>query len=202
MEIIKYQHACFVVTKNDQSIVVDPGGLSSDFVVPQHVIAIVVTHVHGDHWAAEQLEKMPGVPIYTVDDAVDTMKEAGISATTVVPSQRITIGDFTLQFTGGEHALIHPDTPMCHNLGVLIDNGDVYYPGDSFADPGMQVTTLALPIAAPWMKTAEGMDYLGKLKPSRAFPTHDGVLSEAGKQFIDSWMRQAAEKAGVVYEQL
>ncbi len=202
MEITKYGHACFVATKNNESIVVDPGRLSPDFAAPEHAVAVVVTHMHGDHWTVEQLRKLQGVPVYTVDDAAAAMKEAGIEATIVKPGDEISVGGFTMKFTGGEHALIHPDTPICHNVGVLINNGKVYYPGDSFADPGIAVETLALPIAAPWMKTAEGMDYLMQLKPARAFPTHDGVLSDAGKQFVDNWMRQAAEKAGTEYARL
>ncbi len=72
---------------------------------------------------------------------------------------------------------------MCQNVGVLIDNGEVYYPGDSFAEPGMPVKTLALPIAAPWMKTSEAMDFLTHVKPERAFPTHDAILSTPAAGF-------------------
>lgn len=50
MNITKFEHACFVVTKNDQSIVVDPGVLSPDFQAPEHPVAVVITHLHPDHW--------------------------------------------------------------------------------------------------------------------------------------------------------
>lgn len=81
-------------------------------------------------------------------------------------------------------------------------NEEIYYPGDSFAEPGAPVKTLALPIAAPWMKTSEGMDFLTKLKPECAFPTHDAILSDAGKGFVDNWIKMAAEKAGTKYDRL
>lgn len=145
---------------------------------------------------------MPGVPIYAPEDAVAAMHENGIEATTVKPGDIITAGDFTLTFTGGEHVQIHPDTPACQNVGVLIDGGEVYYPGDSFAEPGVPVNILAIPIAAPWMKTSEAMDFLTAVKPTRAFPTHDGVLSEDGKLFTDSWIARAAEAANTTYERL
>lgn len=202
MELIKFGHACFVATKNGQSIVVDPGSLSSDFTPPATVVAIVVTHLHGDHWDANQLKSMPGVPIFAPHDAVEAMKESDIAAEAVKPGDIRRVSEFSLQFTSGEHARIHPDTPMCQNVGVLIDNGEIYYPGDSFDDPGVPVKALALPIAAPWMKTSEGMDFLARVKPERAFPTHDAILSDAGKGFVDNWMKMAAEKAGVLYERL
>lgn len=202
MNMTKFEHACFVATKNGQSVVVDPGVLSPDFKAPENVVAIVVTHLHPDHWDAEHLRTMSGVPIYAPEDTTKAMHESGIDATTVKPGDTISAGDFRLTFTGGKHVPIHPDAPVCQNVGVLIDDGEIYYPGDSFAEPGMPVNILAIPIAAPWMKTSEAMDFLTAVKPKRAFPTHDAVLSEDGRQFTDSWIARAAEAAGTSYERL
>ena len=202
MKITKFRHACFVATLNNQSVVVDPGELSPDFVDPGNVIAIVITHLHGDHLDPTKLrailEKNPDAVFYAHPEVLEA---AGIAGTAVQAGDRVTAGTFTFEFSGGAHALIHPTVPMCANLGVLI-NDELYYPGDSFAEPGKPVKTLALPVAAPWMKTAEGMDYLTKLRPERAFPTHDAVLSEAGQSFTDNWMRRAAEQVGTSYERL
>ena len=201
MEIRKYEHACFVATIDNQSIVVDPGELTSDFIDPYNVVAVVVTHLHPDHLSTDHvaaiLKNNPEAKFYAHQEVLDAAN--GIPGTAVHPGDTIRAGDILLRFSGGEHALIHPDIPMCANLGVMI-NDELYYPGDSFTEPDRPVKTLALPIAAPWMKTAEGMDYLMQLKPERAFPTHDGVLSETGKIFTDSWMSRAAEQAGTIYE--
>ncbi len=202
MEITKYAHACFVAIKDGQSVVVDPGELSSNFTVPKNPVAVVVTHIHGDHWSADHLTQMPNVPVFAPDDAANRLRELNLNVIVVAPGETKQVGNFKLTFTGGQHALIHPDTPMCRNVGVLINDGEVYYPGDSFASAGMPIETLAVPIAAPWMKTAEAMDYLTQVRPKRAFPTHDAVLSEAGKQFADNWMKQAAEKSGTIYERI
>lgn len=202
MNIATYGHACFTLTKNDVSIVIDPGGLSPDFVAPANVGAVIITHLHGDHWSAEQLEKLPEATIYTVDDAAKVIEAAGFPITVARPGDEVSVGDFHIRFVGGEHALVHPNIPMCHNLGVLVDEGALYYPGDSLVEPNVPIEVLALPIAAPWMKTSEGMDFLRKLRPARAFPVHDGILSDAGKQFVDNWMSQAAEKSDTIYERL
>ena len=34
---------------------------------------------------------------------------------------------------------------------------------------------LALPVAGPWMKISEAVDYALAVKPRLAFPVHDGV---------------------------
>ena len=202
MEITKFRHACFVSSKNGQSIVVDPGELSEDFLVPDGIVAVVVTHVHGDHWSSKHLQKMPNVPIFAPDDAADAIRDTGFEVETVHVGDKKTAGEFTLTFTGGEHAIVHPMQSMCHNVGVDIDHGEIYYPGDSFATPPGPVKILAVPLGAPWMKLAEAMDFLMTVRPEKAFPTHDGVLSDAGKMFHDNWMKQAAEKVGTVYERL
>ena len=80
MELIKFGHACFVATKNGQSIVVDPGELSPDFTPPENVVGIVVTHLHGDHWSVEHLTRMPGIPVFAPADAVEAMREFSLEA--------------------------------------------------------------------------------------------------------------------------
>lgn len=38
------------------------------------------------------------------------------------------------------------------------------------------VEILALPVTAPWMRSAEGVDYAAELKPRVCIPVHDGML--------------------------
>lgn len=205
MKLTKYQHACFTLERDGQVLVVDPGTLSNDFSVPDSaVVAIVITHEHPDHFSLDAISAIvaahPDATLYAPGDLVeqlpDTVKTQGVAA-----GDSVSVGPFTLEFSGGEHALIHPDTPMCANVGVLI-NDSVYYPGDSFAQPPKQVETLLLPIAAPWMKTAEGMDFLVGLSPKLAIPTHDAVLSDAGKLFVDNWMSKAADSVACEYRRI
>lgn len=46
--------------------------------------------------------------------------------------------------------------------------------------PPHVVETLLLPIAAPWTKVSELVDYVREAGPRRALPIHDAVLSPAG----------------------
>lgn len=98
-----------------------------------------------------------------------------------------------MQFTGGQHATIHPDYPVCANLGVYVDNGALYYPGDSFTTAPGPVEVLAVPAAAPWLKMADAMDFLTATKPKQYFLVHDAVLSPEGRAVAAAWLARTAE---------
>lgn len=194
-----------MLEQDDSVVIVDPGTLSTDFSVPDdNVVAIIITHEHPDHFSLDTISAIvaahPEATIYAPSELVEQLPDT-VKTQAVAAGDSVSASPFTLEFTGGEHALIHPNTPMCANVGVLI-NDTVYYPGDSFARPQKQVETLLLPIAAPWMKTAEGMDFLTELSPQLAIPTHDAVLSDAGKLFVDNWMSKAAEQAECEYRRI
>jgi L-ascorbate metabolism protein UlaG (beta-lactamase superfamily) len=203
MKLTKYQHACFTVEKDDQVLVVDPGGFSSDFIAPEHVVAVVITHEHGDHFDAEQLEaiidKNPDA-IVLGPEAVTSKIEA-FQTKPVEPGETFTVGPFRLAFFGGKHATIHSSMTPISNVGVMV-NDLLYYPGDSFVIPETAVDTLALPAAAPWMKISEAMDFLAAVRPRLAFPTHDAILSVEGKEIADRMLQQTAEQNGTSYERL
>lgn len=207
MKIIKYGHACFVATDDKGvSIVVDPGTLSPDFKVPDQTAAIVITHLHPDHWSEEHikaiLEKSPDVEIFAPEDAVKELKEKDIAATPVKAGDEQTADGISLKFTGGEHAHIMRDKFVSENVGILINDGKIYYPGDSFDLPGAPVDILALPVAAPWMKSMEAMDFVQEIKPKRIFPTHDAILADEGKELTDDMMKMAADNVGADYKRL
>jgi L-ascorbate metabolism protein UlaG (beta-lactamase superfamily) len=203
MELTKYQHACFTVQDDDQILVVDPGNFTSDFIAPEHVVGVVVTHEHPDHFDPEQLAAI----IDKNPDAVIIGHEAVVSQIEVFQTKvvnvgdKITVGRFNLEFFGGEHALIHRSMPIAANLGVMI-NDLLYFPGDSFTNPEKPVDTLAIPASAPWMKMSEAMDYLTEIRPRLAFPTHDAILSDAGKSLSDRLLGNIAAANNIEYKRL
>lgn len=203
MKITKYEHACFTAEKNGQILVVDPGAFTTDFIPPENVIAIVITHEHSDHFDHEQLaaiiDKNPDAVI--VGHASITSKIEVFETREVSAGEKLTIGEFDLEFFGGEHALIHISKPIVANLGVMV-NDLLYFPGDSFTLPHKPVDTLAVPVSAPWMKMAEAMDFLVDVHPRFAFPTHDAILSGSGKQLSDVWLDGIAAANNIEYKRL
>ncbi|MGN6445402.1 MBL fold metallo-hydrolase [Amnibacterium sp.] len=201
MRITKLEHAALILEEAGRRLVIDPGGLTNPIVGLTGVDAVVITHEHADHWTPDQLQRLrdanPGLTIYGPSGVVRAAE--GIDITTVAPGQTIEDGPWTLRFFGGNHAVIHASIPVVENVGVLV-NDRLYYPGDSFYIPlGVEVNTLAAPAGAPWMKVAEGMDYLAQVAPKRAFGTHDGVLSAAGIGLVHDRFKAVVESKGGEY---
>lgn len=203
MKLTKYEHACFTVEQNSQVLVVDPGNYSTDFETVENVVAIVITHEHADHLDHEHIAAImndnPNA-IIVADESITAQLNA-YKTQPVSAGETITIGEFTLEFFGGKHALIHDSLSIINNLGVLINN-TVYYPGDSFALTNKPIDVLALPVGAPWLKIGESIDFFITTKPLLAFPTHDAVLSSIGKHLVDHLLSAVAEKHSTVYRRI
>lgn len=203
MTITKYEHACFTIEETGAKLVVDPGKFTSSLPRLDKVIAIVITHVHPDHIDEHKVKQIitdnPGTKIFSTQEVADAFPN--LNFIIAEPGSTHQIGPFTLAFFGGEHAIIHPSKPPTQNIGVLI-NSTVYYPGDSFTLPGRPIKVLAAPAAAPWLKISEAIDFIQEVKPEIAFPTHDAVLSDEGKQVHDTWLETAAKEVDTTYQRL
>jgi L-ascorbate metabolism protein UlaG (beta-lactamase superfamily) len=203
VRISKYEHATLLVTVGEEGLVIDPGV----FLTPPDfsgITAIVLTHEHPDHWTAEQLrrilDKNPGARIFGPRGVADAAGD-DFDVEVVSSGDAIEVGSFDLKFFGGEHAVIHESIPVIDNLGVLV-NGELYYAGDSYTVPEVEVGTLAAPIGAPWLKIGEAMDYVLAVKPKRAFYVHDMTLSVAGKQMAAARLTWATEQGGGTFTEL
>lgn len=204
MRLTKYEHACFTLEKDGKLLVVDPGAFTTDLESPENVIAIVVTHEHPDHFDVNALGALiahnPDAVIYAHENITrqfgDTLPNRAVKA-----GEAVEAGPFRLEFFGDEHAVIHTSYPTIANLGVMVDD-TVYYPGDSFTNPGRSVKILALPVTAPWLKINEVMDFLAEIKPELAFPTHDAIASDFGKGLVDRMLPPVAESYGGKYQRI
>lgn len=204
MKITKYEHACLLVEVDGKRLVVDPGGFTKSLGNPDNVVALVITHVHPDHLDELHIQELlnlnPDLKIFSTQEVADSLEEQRV--TVVKAGDKEAVGPFTLEFFGGEHAVIHESLPRNQNICVMVNN-TLYYPGDSFVEPdGRSVPVLALPVAAPWMKVSEAMDFLMAIKPRRAFPTHDSVLSDVGYAIHDRLLEGVAAKQGSEYTHL
>lgn len=197
MKITKYEHACFVASIGDKKLIIDPGSFTVPLPDTNNVLAVVVTHEHGDHWTPEHLQRIldnsPGVKFFG---------PAGVAAaatdfdfTVVTSGEKIEVEPFTLEFFGEKHAEIHSSFPLVDNVGVLI-NGSVFYPGDSFTQGPPSVELLAVPASAPWLKIGEVMDYVLEAKPKRSFPTHDMINSVIGNGMANARIQATTEQNG------
>ena len=200
MKLTKFEHACLIVEVADERLIIDPGVFAMPLGEFGNVVAVVVTHEHGDHWTEEQLariiERNPEVTIYGPRGVAATVKDHPVVE--VHDGDVIEAGPFTLRFFGDKHAVIHHSIPVIDNVGVLV-NEQLYYGGDALVVPSVEVDTLATPIGAPWLKIGDAMDYVLAVKPKRAFPVHEMTLSVAGKGMGNDRLTWATEQNGGQY---
>ncbi|RWZ78303.1 MAG: hypothetical protein EOT05_00875 [Candidatus Microsaccharimonas sossegonensis] len=203
MKLTNYEHACFAVEKDRKVIVIDPGSLTTDFVVSHNIVAIIMTHAHSDHLdtdlISEIINKNPHAVIIGTEEV--TTKLNIYETRTVHGGDGFAIEGFDLDFYGNTHARIHKDLPKNQNVGVLIEDR-VYFPGDSFTMPGKDVEILALPVAGPWMKAEEAIDFMIAVGARFTFPTHDTILSTSGKTIADNTIGGFSEVAGTDYRRI
>lgn len=204
MKLTKYEHACFTVEEDSKLLVVDPGSFTTDLGALENVVAIVITHEHADHFDPSALDaiisRSPDAVVYAHESVTSQLSDA-FMATSVATGDIIDAAPFTLEFFGGDHAIIHPSYTPIANLGVMI-NETIYYPGDSFTLPNKPVDVLALPATAPWLKISEAMDFLAEIKPRFTFPTHDAIANNQGKALVDRILGGVAEENNAIYQRL
>jgi len=203
MRITKYHHACVVLEEKGKKLIIDPGNYASSFGDIADVAAVVVTHIHSDHFYLDNLVRIigqnPAVRIFTTSEVSDQLKRPHV--TVVNDGDEHSTGPFKLHFTGDKHAAVHRDWPAAQNTGVRV-NQAFYYAGDSLTPPDTPVQILAVPVSNAWMKLGEAMDYLAAVHPELCFPTHDMPLSGEGIATANKWLGDMCEKENISFRHL
>jgi L-ascorbate metabolism protein UlaG (beta-lactamase superfamily) len=178
MTIKKIAHSCIVVEEGNTRILIDPGLWSLDAKLESDIDAIVVTHQHKDHFDLETvldlLQNNKECSIYANQEIIDRYGKELTDYIVIKNGDTFSIKGVTIEVYGEEHAFIRDGVPRIINNGLFI-NKRLYVPGDAYFVPPVTVDILALPVAAPWGKISEAIDYLKAVKPKIIFPIHDGM---------------------------
>lgn len=198
VKLTKLGHACVRVEKDGRAIVIDPGVYSPEPAALDGVVAVLASHEHTDHFDADRLRRAqadnPDLRIYSHPDTVAAYPDLRIEP--VRQGDRFTVAGFDVRVHGDRHALVHPDIPRGGNVGFLLD-GEVFHPGDAWTVPDEPVPTLLTPCDGPWIRAADMVDYLGAVKPARAYSIHDAYASDLGMEYIVAgYLEWAAERSG------
>lgn len=184
MRMTKYTHACVRIERDGGVLVIDPGVWSE----PQALDgadAVLVTHQHADHIDVLRLAGL-GVPVYAPVGA----EIPRLDVIRVASGEEFVAAGLGVRAVGDRHALIYAGKPDCPNLGYLVDGADglLYHPGDALHVPDVPVQTLLVPVQAPWLKTAEMIDFVRAVAPARAFAIHDGLVNDRGLASLNAWL--------------
>ncbi|AXT86804.1 hypothetical protein C6I20_07020 [Aeromicrobium sp. A1-2] len=185
MQITRFGHAAILVEAADTRILIDPGTFSLDATFELvELDAIIVTHQHPDHLdrvrATRLVEHNPDALLLCdpetaslVDFGAWTMNSDGLETI---------VSGLTVRGVGAQHAVIVPEMPRVANVGVTLHaEGEpvLFHPGDTYEYVPDGVQVLALPLAAPWGKISETVDFVRRVAPTTVFPIHDCTIAEA-----------------------
>jgi len=205
MRITKLGHACVRIEHDGRTVVLDPGMFTDPGAV-DGADAVLITHEHPDHYLPDHL-RATDAPVFTIADVATRIREdapdVAERVTVVSPGESFDPG-IPARAVGELHAVIHPETPRFHNSGYVLTCGSekVYHPGDALTAPDEAVDVLCVPVSAPWMRAAEGIDFARAVKAPRNLAIHDRVYSEAGLRIVDGQMEAFLPKEGLSYVRL
>lgn len=180
MNITKLGHCCLIIEESGVRIMTDPGAYSSLQSEAKNIEYIFITHEHQDHCHIESLKTVlknnPNAKIVTNNGVGKLLDSEGIIYQLLEHGQEGEFGGVQVEGCGAKHAVIYQDFGQVQNTGYFFANR-FFYPGDAFYHPRKPIEILALPVAGPWMKASEAVDYAKLIKPRAAFPVHDAILA-------------------------
>ncbi len=195
-ELTAWGHSCIRLERDGMRLVIDPGRLSAPEALTG-AAGVLVTHEHSDHVDLSMVRQSldvdpelqvwgpPSVIIALSDGTTGDERLHGVTA-----GARIDAVGFDVEVLGEWHAVVYPTIPRVVNVAYLID-GALLHPGDSLTVPADRVVdTLLAPVAGPWMKIAETVDFIHEIAPRTVVPIHDATLSPAGKALVDRLVHQ------------
>jgi L-ascorbate metabolism protein UlaG (beta-lactamase superfamily) len=180
MKLTKFGHATYLIEESNVRLLLDPGAFSQGFENESDLAAILYTHNHGDHYDETKLAKLiknnPHAMIIADHDTAHEIKSAGYDVVAVNGGDEVTVAGIKIKAIGHDHAVIHRLRPQAKNVGYMVADR-LFYPGDALTEPNEPVEILLLPVAAPWTKVEEVVDYLELIQPMIALPSHEAILA-------------------------
>ena len=199
MRMTKLGHSCVRLDQDGAVLVIDPGTFSDAAAALDGAAAVMITHEHPDHLDSDAiraaLSSDPGITLWANQAICAQFGDFGDRVHEVRHGDALAVAGFDVHVYGVDHALIHPDIPLVVNTGFLIDN-ELFHPGDSYTIPEDPVSTLLLPISAPWLKAEEMIDYFRAVAPARGYAIHDAILNDNGLGLMTWLMAVAATPSG------
>ncbi len=184
MKIKKLGHCCLVVEINGKKIMIDPGSSTiEEHEKERDIDLILITHQHSDHFNVESLKKIlannPKAVIVTNDGVGKKLIEAGIKYEVLKDKTPKDFFGVEIEAYDCKHEEIFQDFGQVLNTAFLIDKR-LFYPGDSFFNPGKPIDILALPVAGSWNTIKSAIKYALEINPKFCFPVHDEDLKSFG----------------------
>ena len=205
MYIKKFGHCCLLIKEKALTILTDPGMFTTEQNEIKGINVVLITHEHGDHLHIDSVKKIlmnnPEAKIITNKSVGALLDKENIAYEVVGDGEDILIDSVLIEGMGTKHAVIYKEMGQVENTGYFI-NKRLFYPGDAFYDPKRPVDILAVPVAGPWIKISDAIEYGLAVKPKFIFPVHDGALNDLGVSGISRWTQKVFIEAGITLHAL
>jgi len=186
MKISKYIHSCLLFELEGYKLLFDPGNMTfgEGLVKPGELAgahAMVITHIHPDHYYPENIKKILAVndmPIFAPEEVCKALDKEGVKCTVWHAGTRY-LGPFKLQVLEIVHEPLL-DAPTPQMLGFVI-NDRILHPVDSLDEKLTRYENIELLIMitmAPFANEVKIAAFADKLKPKQVLPVHDGYCKE------------------------
>jgi len=196
MKITKYEQSGFVLqNENGFKLALDIGNKTPvENLDGVNVDAMLVSHIHGDHFSLDQIKKISPKKLYLNEECVEVLGEEKINCDIEV----VKVGD-TIEIEGIKIKLFNVDhgpnvsAPLKENFGFIIniDGITVYFAGDMFYESGLDVGGLEVDYALIPVGTfytfgpQEAFDFVSKFKRiGKIIPMHYDKKPETKDEFL------------------
>lgn len=184
MNITKLGHCCLLIEERDLRVLTDPGYYTEEAQKGLKKLDIIlITHDHQDHLHVDSLKSIlqnnPDVRVITNTSVGKLLEKENIPCQILEHGGSEIVSGLLIEGFGDVHAEMHSSLAPVQNTGYFLSNR-FFYPGDAFFDPEKKVEILALPVAGPWVKISESVDYALQIKPKTCFPVHEAMLKAVG----------------------
>lgn len=202
MRITKFGHCCLLIEVEGKRILIDPGRFSTEQNTLTNLDIVLITHEHADHYHSESVSEIlknnPSVVVVTNTSVSKLLTELGVTAEILEGRASAEVCEVPLVAYDGEHVEIFEDFGIVQNTGYLV-GGKFFFPGDAYTVPEESVDILALPVAGPWCKVSDAIQYAQKVNPRIAIPVHDATLSDVGKSVTYPHFSRVLAEGGVEF---
>lgn len=186
MKITKHGQSCFLVETGDTKILIDPGSYVTDlekfdFLSFPKIDILLVTHIHSDHFDAENIFSLIKRDLPTVFGPIDVValiNEKIPEIKTIVAQANLSkdFDDTKIECFSSKHGPLPNGKPEPEVVGYVVDDGinRFYAPGDSiFLDRNTNADIVAVPFCGQVVMTIdEARSEIMKSNPKIVIPIH------------------------------
>lgn len=197
MKLTKFEQSGFILeTENGFRLAFDIGNKTSvEKLAGVTCDAMLVSHIHGDHFSLEQIKTLSPKKLYLNQECIEVIGEETLpfEILKVKVGDEHTIDTIKVQFFNVDHGP-NVSASIQENFGFLItaDDQTIYFAGDMFYESGIDVSNLEVDIALLPVGTfytfgpQEAFEFAKKFKKiGKVMPMHYEKNPETREQFIN-----------------